>query len=338
MYIRTDMNSIIATGHVMRCLAIADAARELGEDVTFILADNQAAEYIIDRGYEAVVLGTKWDEMEAELPILFELIEKRKIGSILLDSYQVTESYLKQLSERVKTVYIDDLNIFIYPVDMLICYASYWENFEYAERYFDTKMLLGTKYMPLRKTFSNMKKKQIKEEIENVLLLSGGSDKYHILESLLEKIKDKKLEKINVICGRYYEGYEGYEEFAEKYKEYKNIFIYHAVEDIENYMQKADLAVSAGGTTLYELCACGTPTISYAFADNQLDNVRQFEKDGIIDYAGDVRCDDVVGNIICLLEKYFSDKKLRAERSVKMQQLVDGKGAKRIAEKIIQMK
>ena len=62
-------------------------------------------------------------------------------------------------------------------------------------------------------------------------------------------------------------------------------------------MQEADLAISAGGTTLYELCAVGTPTICYSMADNQLDNVRQFEKDGLMYYAGDARQDGFVSGV-----------------------------------------
>lgn len=336
MYIRTDMNHTIATGHVMRCLSIADAARDLGEKVTFLLADSQATEYIVDRGYEAIVLETKWDDMEAELPVLLEIIKQRNIKSILIDSYQVTETYLNSLSEHVRTAYLDDLNAFVYPVDMLICYANYWRKFGYEEKYSNTKLLLGTDYIPLRKAFSNMGKKQINERIENVLLLSGGSDRYHVLDCILEKIKENDLKEINVICGRYYEGYE---ELVEKYKEYGHIFIYWAVADIETHMQEADVAVSAGGTTLYELCACGTPTISYTFADNQLDNVRQFQEDEIINYAGDVRDlgIPIAENISRCIDK-LQDFEKRKKLSCKMQQMVDGKGAKRIAEQLIQLK
>ena len=69
-------------------------------------------------------------------------------------------------------------------------------------------------------------------------------------------------------------------------------------------MKKADIAISAGGTTLYELCACGTPTISYSFADNQLDNVEQFQKDELIDYAGDVRKTNIFENVKKRLNQY----------------------------------
>jgi spore coat polysaccharide biosynthesis predicted glycosyltransferase SpsG len=80
----------------------------------------------------------------------------------------------------------------------------------------------------------------------------------------------------------------------------------------------------------------GTPTISFLIADNQLDNVRQFQEDGLIDYAGDMRegefSDEVANRAARYLETYQEDEKLRRERSLKMQRLVDGKGAKRIAE------
>jgi len=96
-------------------------------------------------------------------------------------------------------------------------------------------------------------------------------------------------------------------------------------------MQEADLAVSAGGTTLYELCAVGIPAISYSFADNQLYNVKQFDEDGIIEYAGDARYEDIVANVMNLCARYSADADLREERSLRMQQAVDGKGAGRIA-------
>ncbi len=113
---------------------------------------------------------------------------------------------------------------------------------------------------------------------------------------------------------------------------YPNLHIHKAVDDIETYMERADLAVSAGGTTLYELCAVGTPAISYSFADNQLENVRTFDKEGIIAYAGDARKQDAAFHIAAMLERYHTDAALRRERSERMQDLVDGTGAGRIAE------
>lgn len=326
LYIRTDMNAVIATGHVMRCLSIADAAKSQGEETTFILADEQAAELVKQRGYRVIVLHTSWNNMDAELPKLLKTVEAEKIDRLLIDSYQVTESYLKELTSQIKTLYIDDRNTFVYPVSGLVCYANYWKKFDYCNRYNKTKLFIGLQYTPLRQVFCCSKRK-IKTEVEELLLLSGGTDPYDILWNILEKVDKDKYKKINVICGRYYKKYE---ELQNAFRTFDNIYIHRAVSDIERYMQTADIAVSAGGTTLYELCACGTPTISYAFADNQFDNVNQFQEDGIIEYAGDVRCDEVSEKIVYYLDIYREDAALRRQRSKKMQKLVDGNGALRI--------
>jgi len=328
LYIRTDMNSTIATGHIMRCLSIADAAKKLGEQVTFILADNQAVSYIADRGYESIVMNTQWNMPEAELLVLEKVIRENKITSLLLDSYQVTETYLKALSHLTKVIYLDDLNAFQYDVAAIICYANYWEKFQYMQKYPDIKLYLGTEYTPLRKEFSHIADKEIKEKVKNLLLMSGGNDEKHVLAGILDAITIDSFENITVICGGYYAGYEW---LVDKYKECERVCIYQAVTDIEKYMQEADLAVSAGGTTLYELCACGTPTISFSLADNQLDNVRKFADDSVIDYAGDVRYDDVIKNVTGFISHYKENKVLRQERSRKMKKFVDGQGADRIA-------
>ena len=50
LYIRTDMNETIATGHMMRCLSIADAAKKQGQETVFLVADAQAQELLKKRG------------------------------------------------------------------------------------------------------------------------------------------------------------------------------------------------------------------------------------------------------------------------------------------------
>lgn len=330
LYIRTDMNQTVATGHVMRCLAIADAAKDIGEDTTFILADAQAVRLLERRGYQYIVLNTRWDDMDSELQILEEAINKYHITSILIDSYQVTERYLLQLKKRVKTILLDDLHVFDYPANKIICYANYYKQLEYDEKKYDA-LYLGTEYVPLRKAFQGREKKTITDKIKRVLICSGGSDPYGTVVALIEKLKEK-YEFIDAVCGMYSNFYD---ELQERYGAYDRIQILRDVKDIENYMEKADVAIAAGGTTLYELCAVGTPAISYVIADNQLRNVKQFYEDGIIAYAGDVRKEDVVSSALKYLELY-EPKEARREKSKRMQELVDGRGAFRIAEHLLE--
>lgn len=332
IYIRADMNGQIATGHIMRCLSIADALRGLGEPVRFILADEQAVSLLKQRGYDAIVLHTQWNCMEEELSVLSQVIRNEHIDKLLIDSYQVTQRYLAELSKLVTTFYIDDLNLFEYPVDAVICYANYWKKFQYKINDKRTTYLLGMKYVPLKQAFWNCEAKIISEKADNLLILTGGSDPFNVTEQILDSIDTYQFQTIDVICGIYNTNYN---KFVKKYENNKNIKFHQAVNNIEQYMKNADIAISAGGTTLYELCAIGTPAISFSFADNQLDNVRQFQEDGLIDYAGDARMDDIAGTSNQYLTRYRNDFELRKEKSEKMQKMVDGKGAERIARAIV---
>ena len=96
-------------------------------------------------------------------------------------------------------------------------------------------------------------------------------------------------------------------------------------------MRECDVAVSAAGSTLYELCACGVPTVTYVFADNQINGADEFSRLGLMINAGDIRetnyeCD----SILYSLRKMIEDSEIRTSISYKMKSVVDGNGAERI--------
>lgn len=330
IYIRVDANNIIATGHLFRCISIAEALRELGEDVTFVMADNNGVSLLEDR-FPYIILDTDWRDMNSELAILRDILVQENAKKLIIDSYQVTENYLSEIRKYVKTIYIDDVNAFYYDVDELICYANYYRNNKYEERYFKTKLLLGCNYVPLRKEFRNVPDKVIKTDVEELLIMSGGTDSYNFIGNILENIDSSQYKKVNAICGRYNVNYDVL------YKKYKgtNVNIVRSTDNIIDYMLSADIAISASGVTLYELCACGTPTLSYVMADNQIDNAIQFDKDGIISYMGDIRKGNVINNIINNLKTY--DMKNRQIQSLRMKKYVDKNGALNIAEEVIML-
>ena len=328
IFIRADMNPVIATGHMMRCLSIADEIRNMGGKAVFVTADENAVDLIRKRGYEVLVLHSDWMSKEDELPGLIEKIREYGAKKILVDSYQVTGHYLQELRRYTQVTYLDDLDDFPHPADNLICYANYYHSFSYGNKTEKDGYYLGTAYVPLRAVFADCPVKRIRKHVKKILLLSGGNDSCHVIERMVEAFCENKEVMLITICGRYYAGYG---ELKERYKEYPNLRFHRNVTNIKKYMQEADLAVSAGGTTLYELCAVGTPAISYSFADNQLYNVKQFDEDGIIEYAGDARYEDIAANVMKICARYADAAEVRAERSLRMQQAVDGKGAGRIA-------
>ena len=89
---------------------------------------------------------------------------------------------------------------------------------------------------------------------------------------------------------------------------------------------------------MYELCATGTPTLSYTVADNQIDNAKYFDKRRLIEYLGDIRNKDFDFNIILSKLNKLDKYDVRLKLSNKLKRTVDGKGARRIVEKILTMK
>lgn len=328
LFFRVDANKTVATGHLMRCLSIADAAKTREIDSFFIVADDEPKEIIKSRGYECMVLGSEWNRLDCEIKELIMLIKKEGIQHLIVDSYYVTALYLRLLNEVTSVTYIDDLNSFVYPVDTLICYANYYNKFNYPKVYEGTKtrLLLGCEYAPLRKEFCGLPAKDIKKNIENILILTGGSDGYHVAKRILKSLNIENYKQIDVICGRYSEDYD---ELVCVYKSSEIVKIHHSVRNIIDYMKAADLAISAGGSSLYELCACGTPTITYSFADNQLENVFGFDEKRIMRYVDDFRNRNTASKLKTCIE-FANDYSYRKGITRRMQCLVDGCGADRI--------
>lgn len=328
IFIRTDMNNEIATGHVMRCLSIAEAAAKRGTETVFLLADGEAVELVESRGFRAIVLGTDWKDMDSETDILIRTVEELRIRTVLVDSYQVTEKYLSALRQHARSVYMDDINAFHYPVDALIAYGICSGEMGYEREYPDIPLYLGCDYVPLRGEFAGLPQKRIPDHAGRLLILSGGTDPYKIIENMLRLPELRKFGHIDAVCGRYSDGYE---RLREEWKHDERVHLYQSHDRLADLMLDADIAVSAGGTTLFELCAAGTPTVAYTIADNQLAGTERFAGDGIMGYAGDARWDDVFLNTNRLLMGY-ADADIRKEKSMRMQKLVDGKGAERIVE------
>jgi len=97
-------------------------------------------------------------------------------------------------------------------------------------------------------------------------------------------------------------------------------------------MLKCDVAVTAGGSTMYELAACGIPMVTFIYADNQRPAVEMLEQEGYIVNLGEYF--SVEKNFWLKSMNLFENKKLRETMSGNLQKLVDGKGAERVVEEL----
>ncbi len=337
LYIRVDGNEKIATGHVMRCLSVAKALRNLGEESVFILAEPYAMPIIEKEGFGTICINGRYDRISEEMDIMEEIIHKNHIEKLLVDSYFVNESYLTHLREQTVLIYIDDIGELLYPADVLINYCNYYDKFHYEERYrnTNTRLLLGCSYAPLREEFSGRGERQF-EMCREILITTGGTDRYNMAyrigKALAEKVFLQNI-KINIVSGRFNSHLL---ELRRLERSTPNLVIHHNAGNMAELMMQCDVAVSAGGTTLYEICYCGLPTVCFAFADNQLDGTGTFGAREIMINAGDIR-KDIEGAVERIIESVgylIEDSSLRRAYSEKMRNLVDGNGALRIAEVI----
>lgn len=335
IWIRADANKEIGSGHVMRCLSIAAALKQTGEQVCFILADESAEKLLEAREQEYRILHSAYDKMEEELEGFKKLLAEHGPDLLLIDSYYVTDSYLRALREYVKVVYVDDIPRFDYPVDGIINYNIYGESITYQENTEKKEMqlLLGASYAPLREQFLDINY-TVRPTVENVLITTGGSDKYNLAGQILRAVLNQKETAgfhYHVVSGAFNPHFAQLEELAEKYG---NIHLYRNVTDMAGLMQKCDIAITAGGSTMYELCAVGVPILCFSFVDNQERIVETFFQKELVAYGGNYLTEKeaFASNVTAALMKLAGDSKLRQQYSGKERKLVDGKGAARIAE------
>lgn len=329
IYFRADANPSIGMGHIMRCLSIADAFRDAGRDVQFVLADRQVEELIHRRGYEAVVLHSSFDDMESELGLWPEIIPEL----IIVDSYFVTESYLKALHDKSKLVYIDDLAAFPYPVDILINYNAYGPEIDYHSLYHNhpPELLLGVTYVPLRKMFQEISMKTPRKYIHDILFSTGGADDLHLALQLV-KMRPRKY-NYHVLIGAMNTDWNEIRRLAE---DQDNIIIHENVSDMRSLITNCDVAISAAGSTLYEICACGIPLVTYITADNQISGAEAFEKIGLAVNCGDMRLvTNRIESLIKTTDSLNDHYDQRVSIVSKMKDTIDGNGAQKIVNRIL---
>ena len=328
----------------MRCLSIAKKAKEFGLDCIFLTADNSYYNKILDAGIRCTVLNTDFRQLEDEIPQILEQVEIENPDLVIVDSYYVTERYLKILKGEVIVAYLDDVASFAYPVDMLINYNIYGPKIDYSGLYSKAniplpEMLLGPRFAPLREEFQNVPLKETSEYVRNIFVSVGGSDleciMMKMIEYLIEHSELTEDKKYHFLVGDFEPDKDKIFDIALKYKW---IIPHCEVKEMAELMLSCDIAISAAGSTLYELCSCGIPTITYVLEDNQVLGADAFQGKHLMKLAGDYRyATEWMYKLFQEMKELCDSMELREKMSRRMKKLIDGRGAENIVRAVIKV-
>lgn len=337
-FFRADGNAKIGAGHLMRCLTIAEQLARLTAagrgDIAFVCADGQSAEPVRRHGFEALVLGTDYRDMESELSIWERLLRGKPIDGFLVDSYYVTDVYLRRLRGYGSVILLEDFGKRPYPADTVINYNAPADLESYRKLYegTDTRLLIGSRYAPLREQFDK-KVCKIAEEVREVLITTGGGDEGNIAGQLLASLYREEL-RFHLVVGQFNPSYSELKRMADTHE---GIILHSNVTDMAGLMSRADVAVTAGGSTIYELAALGIPFICFSYAENQEALTEYIGRKGIAGFAGAYHraASETLETVRELFETLIRDMKLRQTYHDRELTLTDGKGAGRLAREIM---
>jgi spore coat polysaccharide biosynthesis predicted glycosyltransferase SpsG len=225
----------------------------------------------------------------------------------------------------------------VYPADLLINYNINSNDIAYAAHYAGTatELLLGPKYTPLRAQIRGLRPVAGQGRLRRVLVSAGGSNSDGVAFALVRRLlREPDFTDIHFVAmpGVFGDNVQ----LAQLSKENPRFTLNPQPQAIQEIMRKCDAAVSAGGFTLYELCACGVPTAVYSIADNQTGARKAFGAMRAMIDCGDFRdgATECIEKIIGAL-KSLQSPATRAFLRQKAYAVTDGFGAVHIAKSLV---
>ncbi|CAO3378186.1 UDP-2,4-diacetamido-2,4,6-trideoxy-beta-L-altropyranose hydrolase [Azospirillum argentinense] len=331
--LRADAGSSIGAGHVMRCLAVAEAVQELGGDALFAVASLPSA---LEERLRAA--GMAVHRIDAEAGSAADLAATRAIaadaGAIVLDGYGFPEGWRAGLAGTgLPILAFDDAGAGD-PIHagLIVNAAPDAASLPYRKGNPGARLLLGPAYAPLRREVREAaaSPKPPLEERRGLLVTFGGSDPLGLTAPVIACLAPRLPPGVwlDVAVGGAVRDAAAVEAVAECFKD--SVRLHRDTPRMGRLMAQAGLAVSAAGTTTGELAAIGTPAVLVTIADNQLEAARQSEALGWCALvAGQTK--GAAERIADVALGLWADPARRRTMAGKLVGIVDGQGALRIA-------
>ena len=331
LILRADGGPGIGGGHVMRCLALAQAWGEAGGRAAFCAATLAPSlqQRLVDEGFGCITVDAKaGGSTDAEAT----LATARSLGArvIAIDGYQFPVEFHQRLRDAgLKTAAIDDNGeIGSYTDDLVINQNRHASPALYARRGGHTRLLLGTDYALLRREFRNWQGplRVFPASARQLLVTLGAADPSNITADVIACIGPALAADmaIVVVVG----GSNPHAEaIAARTARLPNCRVLRDPGgEMPSLMAAADLAVCAGGSTMWEMACMGVPFIPIVIADNQRQAAAAMAGDG---YPAIERV-AVPRQLPAAMAALATDAGRREALSLRGRQLVDGRGAERV--------
>lgn len=312
-------------GHVTRCLSIYQAFEERNIFPTlYINGDDECKSFIPGTKHEIFDWLINQDALIAKI-----------YGSeiVIIDSYLAPfDLYLKISASSTYPVYIDDNMRLDYPDGAVLNGSINAEQMGYKNKLGIT-YFLGPKYIPLRKEFWQGREKQIKPDIQSVLITFGGQDIENLTPRMLRLLVRNQPDLTKkVVVGS---GFKNLDLIIEAMDDKTEIYRSPSSTEMARIMYESDIAISAAGQTIYELARVGVPTIAISVAENQKNNLNGWIKEKFL--TSEFSCETVnLENRLLVVFNNYNEREVRLNLSLIGRKKVDGLGARRIVQSVLE--
>lgn len=359
---RVDASIEMGSGHVMRCLTLADALTQAGAECHFICREHPGHlnALITERGHIVYSLpyieqhkqgqhskaeelahanwlgATQEQDLESCIPIL-KLLQP---DWLVVDHYAIDKCWQQELRAYCqKIMVIDDLADRQHDCDLLLDQTFGRSSEDYLPLVpQDCQVLCGAHYALLRPEFAQWRdyslKRRAQGQLEHLLINLGGVDKDNITTEILQALANTALPdncRITVVMGVTSPWVKEVEEQAEQMPWSTEVKV--GVSNMAELMANSDLAIGAAGATSWERCCLGLPTIMIVLADNQKLAAKALEK---INAALKLSYDETFS--LALSETFnslFRRTSLLDKMSQSAQRVTSGLGTKVLVNKLI---
>lgn len=279
--IRLDANDTVGSGHFHRCFPLAVCLRERNVKVTFFCRESLfIEENIIKAGFPLYTIPI----LSLEEEVIWLRKQLTGFTTILIDGYTYSDSYIEHLAmPGIKVCVIDDDALYTYSCDIVINPHPFAKELPIRVGEKKPHLLLGSKYWIFRPEFEKSKPIFIKPFIETLLIVMGGADVNNYVPVVLQAVIKRNF-SIIIVMGSMTKNDAEIREIAARHR---HIRIEKKPKSIERLMDECDLAISAGGNTVYELCVKGVPSIIIPQTENERVKTKYMKKYGAILSPGD---------------------------------------------------